>query len=461
MKSNLFKSVICVWVGLIALVACSTDVDLCPQTQHPHLTPVVFRYDWSQDQRPDTMFVIANRVINTWKYSLAVDTKTEKGRFIHNEDNWEVETPETPDEPETPEAPDEPETPETPDEPETPETPDEPETPETPDEPVAPEMASAPVTRADEEGGETEGGVLLDEFPLRSGPYKFSTFVIDSTEIVYSDVDRFINSPANEMSFSEICLEYKTYEKTDPGLRGILADWDDYNPYALYIQPDITPVWFDSIPTTDIQGLARTDIRFTPRPLSQNIDLYFNITKIVDVQPFVIDSVTAELGGIPIKINLSNGYIDITKTCKMMFKMELLNSSGEVADDQLNNGSVKCHANINVTSIVHGVDNTVRTGPGIMQVIIHTHCPAPNDPVAVDGIRHKRIQGKINLYNTLQGAGLIEYLDGGKYARRKVDHADIHIKSKMVIDGSSILYTPSDDGGVDRWLPCGDVIVDI
>ena len=101
----------------------------------------------------------------------------------------------------------------------------------------------------------------------------------------------------------------------------------------------------------------------------------------------------------------------------MLFDMELQNKDGNVVEDTEDNTSLVADANMDVTGIGKSATPKERTGPGSMQVIIYTH--AFND----EGVeRIKRIQGKINIYNALEEANLIEIVNIGKYARRRSEH---------------------------------------
>ena len=163
----------------------------------------------------------------------------------------------------------------------------------------------------------------------------------------------------------------------------------------------------------------------------------------------------------PKSLNPANGYIDITRTAKMMFDMEFVDEQGNKVEDSYDSTTLRCHANINVTSIVQSKSSSEKTGVGIMQLVLHTHALTPDDPTAADGKRSKRMQGKINLFNTLEAADLIEIVEEGKRARRRSEHGVLDIKSPLLIDGMKILESPTDDGGIDRWIPCESFIVDI
>ena len=81
---NIYKVSLTVMMVMFLLSAC-TEVDTCYEADHPHRTSVKFDFDWSgtySNTKPDSMFVLANRVINHWKCALAVSTTTLKGQYI-------------------------------------------------------------------------------------------------------------------------------------------------------------------------------------------------------------------------------------------------------------------------------------------------------------------------------------------------------------------------------------------
>ena len=267
MKNSLIFTACALSMSLSLLSSC-TDVELCSDAEHPHTTPVVFDYDWSEaHEQSDSMYVIAYRVIKCKYYSMAVNSTDHLGRFIYG----------APAEPTTPEEPTEPSEPDTPEAPDTPSNPDTPSTPDTPSEggasptePTEPEVpaVSASAKRAPESA--TQGRRI---FPLNKGEYKFFTFALDDTELKYNNVDDFMNGKTESSRISDIYLEYKVYKKGDPNLKSRIKNWDDYNPYAGYIQSNVRPVYFDSIPLRNIDGKAEHIAKFTPRNLSQNIDV--------------------------------------------------------------------------------------------------------------------------------------------------------------------------------------------
>ena len=269
-----------------------------------------------------------------------------------------------------------------------------------------------------------------------------------------------------DFTLHDIGLDYKEYSINDPNLHKGLQGWDDYNAYSKYIQPDVDIMFYDSTQMVTVERNVQFEHVFRPQALSQNVDIYFDIEKKIDERPFVIDSVWAEISGIPRHLNLRNGYLDIKKTNKMMFKSELTPQIGEKGKDNDNNPYLKCHGNIDVTSIVNvqqkpgqSESDVMRKiyGPGIMQVIIYSHT---NDPETGKMYRRKW-QGIINLFRVLNKANLTEVSQDGGYVKRKGEHGVLQIDAKLVIDGEKIVASDGDNEPIDRWIPTSNILVDI
>ena len=86
------------------------------------------------------------------------------------------------------------------------------------------------------------------------------------------------------------------------------------------------------------------------------------------------------------------------------------------------------------------------------------HTTNPADPAET---LVKKLQGKINLYNTLRDARLIDYTDDMSFVRRTASHGVLNIKANLVIDGETIIENPDNDWGIDSWISCSDIVVDI
>ncbi len=380
-----------------ASVSCTTDVETCMHGKHPHYAEVTYSFDWTnyegKNELPDSMYVVAYRVVNHWKASMAVDAKTGRGHCLYNEYHGN-----------------------------------------------------------DGNVGPISGSV--EKFNVKTGAYKFIAFSLDTTEFYAENVDKILLSQEPYEHTYDIDLTYKAYKIDDPKLRGVVAGWEDYNPYTNFIQPDIHPIFFDSLLTRDIDFDTSTACNFRPRRITQDIDVYFTIKKVPGEKaiPFKIDSVRAEISGVPHKINLSNGYFDLAHTNKMMFSPEMQDMDGNVIPDGGDtygcNSTIRCHKLISVPTIMHNNDPMLVSGPGMMQVLIFL---SANDPVL--GHRVKKVQGIINLHNSLKAADLIELTPDGTRAFRKKDFATLDIKATMEMTGESILKSADNEDGLDSWIP--------
>lgn len=454
MKSKYIYIIMCMVLALTMLPACETNVELCNEPEHPHAVGVLYSFLWDEEDPthvPDSMYVIANRIIGQWKSSMVIGSQSTPGwGYYYYTDMVDMTKKSSNDA-----------APNTEDD----TTGSEEEGEEMPEQPTVPLYVDKGVPGVD---------YPTAEFLIKKGEYKFVAFSMDTTELIYDNVVDFIISPPSEGKvLQDIYVSYKTYPKDNNGgkLRQIINDWTDYNPYAQYIQPDMQPVYFDTIAVRKIDNGSSRYITFLPKRLTQNIDIYFNVQKRIKETPFVIDSIRAEISGIPHSINFSNGYIDIEHTDKMMFKTDLVNNFDAAAKPPYNNtvivdsksrSQLGCHANINVTSLVRNQSSSVYTGPGIMQVMIYAHADNPNPKSADDKVLYKKMQGKINLYHTLDKTKLYEITDDGKHARRSSAHAYVVVKAAdIIVDGEKIVSAADDNGGLDKWEPCDEIRIDI
>lgn len=404
-----------------ALLTASCEVEMCDNDHHSHIAGVRYEFDWSEldalgVEHPEQMGVINYRVVNHWKGLARVNTTTGIGSYMH--------------------------------------------------------VDTIP-------GRDRKTGRDTTAFQVTQGEYRFMTFAYDSTGIDITNVFRYVNSEPLDMGMSDIDIEYKTYAMDDPQLRNKLTGWDDYNGYAGFLQPDLESIVVD---TTDVITVASDELKtitLKPQLVSQNVDLYFTILKKQKSgESFTIDSVWAEISGVSRRVSLSNSKLDISRTAKTMFKMDLW-PGGEVGtgvapgDNASNNSKLRCHANFDVTGIVPPSESSAGAGdqakrdygPGILQVIIFTtSTQADNEGEPL----RKRFQGKVNLYNALKRSPSIVYSEDSSYAMRNGNHCVIDINADIQIDGSKIVSHSNNDGGMTPWDEWqfgdsgeGDIVVEI
>lgn len=460
-------------LSVLCFVGC-TEADLCPEplSAHPHRAVVSYSFNWNNASgtRPDSMYVLAYRVINIWKSSVAVesDGSPARGHYIWNMlDEEPLPTDDT-----NEEEPREDDTAEDDSEAgDTAEDNSEAGNTTTDDSKVGDTKADDPeagdtATDNPETGGNTEDNSDIEEnvpddsavrdttrFSLKSGDYKFVTFNIQNEELDFGRVNEYLRS--DTMPLQSLDISYKSYAKSDTTLRFTIPDWVDYNAYGSsdrYVQPSAQAVYYDSVSVRPLRSNGEYHINFAhPRPLTQHIEILFDVRKEVYNVPFTVDSVFAEISGIPYTINLSTGYIDITQTKKMMFKMGISRDAAAKGDqkDTDTNTLLHCSATIDVPSIVQSASDDLMMGPGIMQVMII--CSA-QDTLNTSQRLSKKFQGIINLYHTLKAAELIAYTSDRQHAIRSRESARLVIEADLRVDGEKILESPDDDAGLDRWL---------
>ena len=69
-------------------------------------------------------------------------------------------------------------------------------------------------------------------------------------------MDSYVRAAETDTTLRDLNVEYKRYAFKDPNLRGTVNYWKDYNTYGdnqNYIQPDITPIYYDTIAPCDIK----------------------------------------------------------------------------------------------------------------------------------------------------------------------------------------------------------------
>lgn len=449
----------CVSNAVIALlfVAC-TDPGLCYEPDHPHSGGVYISYEWPEGFQldsltHDSMQVVAVRLINHSKHGMVVQSLSPNhGRYFYNPpgyvEQW-IDSSKLP-------------------------------KPDTttvvvgpgdinlttdsteahggiigPDRPV-PEPEPEDSTDVEEEVPLTPYNTEVDHFKLGNGTYKFFTMPTDTSEVTYTNIFDYLAAPGDGMQATDVRVAYRSYAASDSTLQQVGGGtWADYNPAFEFIQPNFKPIMVDSVDFMDVNAGYRTMLTFHPRPLTQNIDIYFTIRKDMKDTPFVIDDVWAEISGIPSMAYLFSGHLYLAKTRKMRFNTEFIDGNGQPKADTETSDSVRVHANIDVLTIMNAAGPQYATGPGILQLRIRAHAEVPGE----DGEPVKRyayLQAKTNLYNDLMRAKLITYDPNLQWATKSCDHAVLDLSTYYTIFGSAILNKSQNIGGIDVWLEPGD-----
>ena len=455
---KLFRHILLLLASCPLILTSCTDPGLEMETPMSHIGNVRFGYDWSaagEAAVPDSMIVMAVRVINHYKRGMMMSTENLRGHYVYNApDNVEAWidpsiSPPTPPPPHIdnnytmdPTEPynggDDPSTFE-------PDDPDEPE----------PEPAN--------------NDIVVDHFTLPEGTYKFYAVGADKNiyDHVYTNLTEYLAAEGTGMQYSEVEMMYNTHRYNDiinEGNEGndekevfVSLLGQDFNQGFDIIQTDYPAIFIDRLELKDIPEKQDMEVTFTPKPLTQNIDIYINIEKDISEREFTIEQVVGEISGIPSKATAFDGHLTLSKTNKMQFTTTLTDMNGTPVEDQLTNTKLRVHANINVLSILHSSKPTDLTGPGILQIsVMYRYSKTDDDGVTKE--INQRVFGKLNLYHVLKEANLISYSSDFQYATKSCDHAVLNIPATIKITPEGVLSGDGSNGGFGDWEQCGDAI---
>jgi hypothetical protein len=102
-----------------------------------------------------------------------------------------------------------------------------------------------------------------------------------------------------------------------------------------------------------------------------------------------------------------------------------------------------------VWSILHSSKPTDLTGPGILQLSLSYKFQRANDDGTTTDVVRK-VFGKVNLYNVLKEANLIEYSSNMQYATKSCDHAVLDNPGVLVLNPEGVA-SGSGVGGFSSW----------
>lgn len=424
--------------ALLLFTACA-EVKLCDTTEeeHPHVTWLSLSYnlanmnDGATLNRVDSMVVIAYRVVGQWRTLLKTNIEG-RGNFISATSLTTTNTTDT----------------------------------------VSNTTTDQEAVKALTDDTTDSGTAVVRPQPgvptandttafcIKPGDYRFYSISYDTTEVDYRNFFEYMVNVGETAHTrpADLYAVYKQHEPNSPLLREKLIDWDDYNAYANYIQPDIAPVYFGKTEVMTMEKDAKNPIRvdITPANELQQVDVNFSIAKDVSTSLFVVDSVWMDISGIPYRISIETGHLDISYTSKAMKKMTITNSSGSEGD-KWDNTLLKCSATLYTNGIVRPYDSEEGKGdakdrifgPGLLQAIIFTHS---NEQIGTTGkLKGKRFQCMVNLYDALTASPSIISSDDGTYYSHYSKHCIINIDKAIGIDGKHITSSADNEGGVVNW----------
>lgn len=395
-------------MGLSFLSQSCMEVELCDTDLHPHRTVLDFRYHWAENyqlQKTDSMKVVAIRPVNILRYEFKVTSKAEgnQGNLISPEgerQSWIYDV------------------------------------------------------------SDGQNRWKNDYLWVRPGNYKFVSYTVDSGMMG----DGLIGSQEDENAvvadFSDLYFSYRPFKVTDSQIKDVFGSWKTHNTYTDYVSGKVKPVFFAQADYVDIpmvQDLAQTAvIDFFPKPVTQHVSFGFILEKEAGI---VVDSVTAEIAGVPATIELATGLLHPEKTYKMLFRMYY--PALQNREDSAQASRLECHGNVDLTGIIRSVSENMQTGPGILQLAVYSHVTEEADGNMPSRTFQKIFYAGINLFYTLTENKLLEWEeDEGKYSQT-CHEAAIEIGDVLKLSKDKVLDGGSGSTGLDKWFDGEDIDLDI
>lgn len=284
-------------------------------------------------------------------------------------------------------------------------------------------------------------------FYIKNGIYQFLAFSAHQGDSKTFKFNNSIKNYQNNISegLHSFDVEYLHYTLKDKDMLDISQYWHDFNPYSDYIKPDADPAYYAkvdscSIYSTELKGNSY-NVYFSPREISQKICIRFCIETDPEVE---IENIKAEISGIPYKINIFNGYLDIDTTYKLLFHVEpILPIEKEQSSKTYN-----YKGDINVLGIVPNSNPEYSTGGGILQLCISVKHTDQNSHVSTT----RNLYSRTNLYHTLnkKDPPLLIMKDGHITQSKNIDTIDI--EQLMYIKNDMIIENPNGDPSKDTWI---------
>lgn len=390
--------------ALLCIFSCTTEVDICMDSPHLHLAEVDLSYDLSniseteqKQMLADSMIVVAYRVVNSWKcsYMEPVADDAGLGRYIYNKPYQDIAD------------------------------------------------VGRGVTRS---GSTATPGVNAtgERLFLKRGDYRFITFNNTLTDEMYAtrptsgwfETEGVIDTV---IANKKIELYYRDYELKNEIFRKYNKAWIDFNPYTTYISNSFSPVYFQFSDLYKLDDAKKNYVTLAFNKKTQDFEIRFSIKR----ESVVVDSVVAEISGVPCGMNLVTGKLDFTENYKTFFDVKEKEKPADIW-----NGTTQYVGNISVMGLVSSNSKELDTGPGIMQLAIHTY--TYNDR----GQKKTKIfRVGINMYNTMRQYGYV--LAGFD------EKVILEIEKELVIKKDEVLKDPNEDTSLDHWIIREDIHVDL
>ena len=319
------------------------------------------------------------------------------------------------------------------------------------------------------EGSRSDGVCRGDDtIAVSAGVYRMFAFNCVSPGYRFCDFNEDGAQHLEAMGIHDFSIFYLEHELTDPHIGPYGEDWVDFNPYTRYIATDIKPVYraFNENDRTqqwtsfNVGAEEEVEVHLYPQKMTQDITFAFPIYTDEQV---VVDSIIAEISGIPHKMYICTGIVDIDTTYKMLFEFDVDRDNAKDVTLQVQDKDVMadrhfkqldCMSTVSVLGLLSNEDPTFLRGAGILQLCIHSHA------IDEDGeVKRKNQYAKINMYNTIKNAHLLITDEQGNVIQNPGTYPELKRTdtlriedSHLIITKELILETYDDANPLDAWV---------
>ena len=389
---------IAVIIALTCIAACtSVDTDTTPVGTTSKWVPA---FNWNGvSTKPDSMLIIANRAINTYRYVYSWNIDKGLGYLMAESTDLGYKKTSIANDNDTTYNPTD--------------------TTETYAQQQAAGKAAEDNSRSDIE--------------LRPGEYTVMTASMNPG-IIYTCLNQtgFQQFMDSTVSPREIAMYYKTL--TADSVHSMFGKaWTDFNPAQKYI-PDLGPLYFAEQKQLTIPTSMPT--QFTLQDITQELTIHFNV-HLIGAHVSISD-IVGDISGIASNVRMSSLYINTGATRKMPFRADM-----NLGADS----TISCTAKLTIPGIISTVDTTTLTGTGVLQLAIYA------ETIDSDGKTVKKTYYVSKNVN--------EEIREGEYSKLGDDNVHLviaehditlNITTPIYIDRHTILTLPDNVSTLNRWI---------
>lgn len=260
-----------------------------------------------------------------------------------------------------------------------------------------------------------------DTVCIRPGEYSFVALPTENFSFKMDEIVNCLNDPTSRARVQDKNLDYRLFSKKDVGYFEEI-DYGYNTPKDLYLPAPLEPFYYDCVEVVK-QYDGTVNVKFAPKPITQCIEIEYSVLVNTDNK---LELIEAELSGIPVSIQIGNGYISPDKTVSAVVLGEGVGTTVEMPD-----GSTrelwKFNARINVPTVINSESVDKEDGPGILTFTAITLDKSGN------GEKYKTVL-KRNLYNIINKAQLYVYTDDNEHVVKNCDNAKLEVTTPFTIN---------------------------